>query len=239
MLRIDSVTKSLGGLPVLEDFSLSVGKGEIVALIGPSGSGKTTLLNIVAGLLEPDSGTVDKEEGKLSYMFQNSRLLPWRTVFRNIQLARKGAGDEEVLGMIRSVGLEGFEDYYPDELSGGMAKRVALARAFFRRGSYLLMDEPFQALDYALRMEMIGLLLSIWEEDRPGVLFVTHEIDEALMVATRIALLTSRPASVAGIIELPGKEGRSPSDPALQSVRELVINHIRPDKEGRNGKVRQ
>lgn len=237
MLRIDNVTKSLGGLTVLDRLSLEVEKGEIVALIGPSGCGKTTLLNLVSDLMQPDSGKIEKGAGKLSYMFQNSRLLPWRTVYRNIQLGRPGSTDGEIRTIIKAVGLEGFEDYYPTELSGGMAKRVALARAFFRGGDYLLMDEPFQALDYALRMEMIGLLLSIWRKDRPGVLFVTHEIDEALMVATRLALLSRRPATVADIIDLPGKEGRSPSDPALQKVRERVIQHIKPDKEGRDGKV--
>ena len=226
MLRIRAVDKSIGGLQVLSDFSLDVEKGEIVALIGPSGCGKTTLLNITAGLDVPDSGEIEGAASRFSYVFQNSRLLPWRTVYRNIQLGNRDGRDEDIKAVIKAVGLEGFEDYYPDELSGGMAKRAALARAFYRGGDYFLMDEPFQALDYSLRMEMIDLLLSIWRKSRPGVLFVTHEIDEALSVATRIALVSQRPSHVQEVITMPDGEGRDPSSPALYGIREKIVRHI-------------
>ena len=226
MLRIESIDKSIGNLKVLSDFSLDVEKGEIVALIGPSGCGKTTLLNIVSGLSSPDSGTIVGSESRFSYVFQNSRLLPWKSVYDNIKLGNRDGSRDDVESIIKAVGLDGFEDYYPDELSGGMAKRVALARAFYRGGEYLLMDEPFQALDYSLRMEMIALLLSIWRKDKPGVLFVTHEIDEALTVATRIALISPRPAHVVDIIAMPGKEGRDPSLPELYGIRERIVRHI-------------
>ena len=130
MLKLTGIRKSFDGLPVLSNLSLTLSQGEIVALIGPSGCGKTTLLNIISGLTAPDAGTVEGAEGKLSYMFQNARLLPWRTVEENIRLVREDATGEEVRALIAAVGLEGFEHYYPGQLSGGMARRCALARAF-------------------------------------------------------------------------------------------------------------
>ena len=178
MLTIDRVCKSFGSLSVLKDVSLTVGDGEIVALIGPSGCGKTTLLDFSSGLSQPDSGTVIGGEN-ISYMFQSARLLPWRTVYENIRLVREDVSPEEIHELIKAVGLEGFANYYPDQLSGGMAKRCALARAFHYQGTHLLMDEPFQGLDYGIRMEMIAMLLSVWKKHRQGILFVTHEIDEA------------------------------------------------------------
>ena len=151
MLTIDRVCKSFGSLSVLKDVSLTVGDGEIVALIGPSGCGKTTLLDIISGLSQPDSGTVIGGEN-ISYMFQSARLLPWRTVYENIRLVREDVSPEEIHELIKAVGLEGFANYYPDQLSGGMAKRCALARAFHYQGTHLLMDEPFQGLDYGIRI---------------------------------------------------------------------------------------
>lgn len=225
MLTIDRVCKSFGSLSVLKDVSLTVGDGEIVALIGPSGCGKTTLLDIISGLSQPDSGTVIGGEN-ISYMFQSARLLPWRTVYENIRLVREGVSPEEIHELIKAVGLEGFANYYPDQLSGGMAKRCALARAFHYQGTHLLMDEPFQGLDYGIRMEMIAMLLSVWKKHRQGILFVTHEIDEALTVASKIVLLRARPMTIRDVISLPGKEGRDPSSPELTAVRQEIIHAI-------------
>lgn len=225
MLTIDRVCKSFGELSVLKDVSLTVGDGEIVALIGPSGCGKTTLLDIISGLSQPDSGTVTGGE-KISYMFQSARLLPWRTVYENIRLVREDVPPEEIHELIKAVGLEGFANYYPDQLSGGMAKRCALARAFHYQGTHLLMDEPFQGLDYGIRMEMIAMLLSVWKKHRQGILFVTHEIDEALTVASKIVLLRARPMTIRDVITLPGKEGRDPSLPELTSIRQEIIHAI-------------
>ena len=160
MLKLTGIQKSFDGLPVLSNLSLTLSQGEIVALIGPSGCGKTTLLNIISELTTPDAGTVEGADGKLSYMFQNARLLPWRTVEENIRLVREDAPGEEVRTLIAAVGLEGFEHYYPGQLSGGMARRCALARAFHFGGSLFLMDEPFQGLDYGIRMEMVEMLLT-------------------------------------------------------------------------------
>ncbi len=225
MLTIDRVCKSFGSLSVLKDVSLTVGDGEIVALIGPSGCGKTTLLDIISGLSQPDSGTVIGGEN-ISYMFQSARLLPWRTVYQNIRLVREDVSPEEIHELIKAVGLEGFANYYPDQLSGGMAKRCALARAFHYQGTHLLMDEPFQGLDYGIRMEMIAMLLSVWKKHRQGILFVTHEIDEALTVASKIVLLRARPMTIRDVISLPGKEGRDPSSPELTAIRQEIIHAI-------------
>ncbi len=226
MLNISHLTKNFDDLPVLRDLNLSVASDEIVSLIGPSGCGKSTLLNIISGLEAPDSGTVTVNSDRLSYMFQNARLLPWRSVYDNIRLVREDAPPEDIRRLIRSVGLEGFENYYPGQLSGGMVKRCALARAFHFGGDILLMDEPFQGLDYGLRMEMLEMLLSIWHQRRQGVLFVTHEIDEALTVATRIAVLRARPTTVEEVITLPGTEGRDASDPELLEIRRHIIRAI-------------
>ena len=209
MLRLSGLCKRFEDLPVLSNLSLTLSRGEIVALIGPSGCGKTTLLNIISGLTAPDAGTVEGADGRLSYMFQSARLLPWRTVEENT-----------------AVGLEGFERYYPGQLSGGMARRCALARAFHFGGEIFLMDEPFQGLDYGIRMEMLSMLLSIWQRERPGVLFVTHEIDEALTVATRIAVLAPRPTAICQWFDLPGPEGRDASAPELARLRQEIIRRI-------------
>lgn len=226
MLKTSSLNKSFGDLPVLSDLNLEIKPQEIVALIGPSGCGKTTLLNIISGLDTPDGGSVECADNHISYMFQGARLLPWRTVYENIRLVREDAGKNEIMALIEAVGLKGFENYYPGQLSGGMAKRCALARAFHYGGRLLLMDEPFQGLDYGLRMEMLSMLLSIWRSERRSVLFVTHEIDEAMTVATRIAVLSSRPTTIKEVIELPGKEGRDASAPELAEIRRHIIRQI-------------
>ena len=215
MLRLSGICKRFEDLPVLSNLSLTLSRGEIVALIGPSGCGKTTLLNIISGLTAPDAGTVE-----------GARLLPWRTVEENIRLVREEAPAGEVRSLITAVGLEGFERYYPGQLSGGMARRCALARAFHFGGEIFLMDEPFQGLDYGIRMEMLSMLLSIWQRERPGVLFVTHEIDEALTVATRIAVLAPRPTAICQWFDLPGPEGRDASAPELARLRQEIIRRI-------------
>lgn len=226
MLKLDRVSKSYDGLAVVKNLSLEVRPGEIVALIGPSGCGKTTLLNMISGLIRPDFGTVDTQDARLSYLFQGSRLLPWRTVRENIRLVRDDEQTERLESLIEAVGLGGFEGYYPKQLSGGMARRCSLARAFYFGGDSFLMDEPFSGLDYGIRMEMVRLLLSIWNMEKPAVLFVTHEIDEALMVATRIAVLAPRPTYVAEWVELPGHEGRDVNSRELVQIRQDIIRRI-------------
>ena len=226
MLELRNITKRFSDLPVIEGLDLTLRDREILALTGPSGCGKTTLLNMISALEQPDGGEIQGNDVRISYMFQSARLLPWRTVYDNIRLVNEDAGKKNALRLIEAVGLKGFENYYPAQLSGGMAKRCALARAFHYRGQMLLMDEPFQGLDYGLRMEMLSMLLKIWRSEQQSILFVTHEIDEALTVASRIAVLSARPARIRKIIELPGQEGRDCAAPELTEIRRDVLRMI-------------
>ena len=229
MVQIKSLCKNFNTLPVLDNINLSINDKEILALIGPSGCGKSTLLNILAGLEMPDSGSI-QIDNKISYMFQTPRLLPWRTVRENISLVKDNNNPQEVEDLLQAVGLADFANYYPNQISGGMARRCALARAFYYGGEVFLMDEPFQGLDYTLRMEMVAMLLSIWQKEKKAILFVTHEIDEALTLATKIAILSPRPAKILEIIPLPKPEGRNASTIELAKIRQHIIHRISPLK---------
>jgi NitT/TauT family transport system ATP-binding protein len=206
-LELISVNKSFGDRTILENFSLSVDPGSITCLFGPSGCGKTTLLNLMGGILPTDSGTLsgfDKE--KKSYIFQETRILPWKTVLENIifplldLMPRKQAIDHarEFLAM---VGLDKEEDLYPRQLSGGMKQRVSIARAFAYPGSLILMDEAFQSLDNVLKYNILNSFKRIWELDRRTVVFVTHDIDEAVFLGQKIMILEGNPLKTVRIYE--------------------------------------
>ena len=226
MLKLTGIQKSFDGLPVLSNLSLTLSQGEIVALIGPSGCGKTTLLNIISELTTPDAGTVEGGGGQAELYVSERPAAALADCGRKHPPGAGGCPGEEVRTLIAAVGLEAFEHYYPSQLSGGMARRCALARAFHFGGSLFLMDEPFQGLDYGIRMEMVEMLLTMWRREKPGVLFVTHEIDEALTVATRIAVLTPRPTTIQTWYTLPGAEGREASAPELLDLRREIIRQI-------------
>ncbi|GAI91506.1 unnamed protein product, partial [marine sediment metagenome] len=197
--------------PALEDISFQVEKGEFLAVVGPSGCGKTTLLKIIAGLLQPTEGEVllenrkiDGPEKKIVLVFQeyNRSLLPWRTVRKNVEFAleildysssKRKVKAEQYLEL---VGLKGFEKYYPWELSGGMQQRVAIARALAYGPKIFLMDEPFGSLDARMREELEDELLQLWEELSITVIFVTHDLDEAIYLCDRLLVLSERPATV-------------------------------------------
>jgi NitT/TauT family transport system ATP-binding protein len=201
----------------LSDVSLSVADAEFVALVGPSGCGKTTLLNIVAGLLSYDRGTVAIDGARVegpgvdrSVVFQHASLLPWRTIAGNIRYGMElqkrfdaATMRERVDRFIAMVGLEGFERHYPSELSGGMQQRVNLARALASDPAVLLMDEPFAALDAQTREYMQSELLKIWAQARKTVLFITHQINEAVYLADRVAVMSPRPGTVKGVFQIP------------------------------------
>jgi len=187
---------------VLKDIRLSLGAGEFVAIFGPSGCGKTTLLNIVAGLDKDFTGSVALNAGgprpRVGYVFQTARLLPWMTVEDNIRLvlpSRTGA-DEKIAKVLRDVDLEDVRNVYPNRLSVGMSRRVALARAFVVAPDILLMDEPFVSLDEATATRLRGLLLGLWSQRPTHVLFVTHDLSEAILLADRIVFLSGVPAGI-------------------------------------------
>lgn len=217
-IRGASVTLGAGStwVEAVRDLDLTVESGEFVCLLGPSGCGKSTILNAVAGYVRAERGSIavggrevagpDAERGMV---FQQSSLLPWKTVLDNIGFGLKMRGvkererRQESLRFLELVGLSGFESAYPAHLSGGMRQRVEIARVLINRPRVVLMDEPFSALDAQTRLSMQQLLLDVWGQVRTTVLFVTHDIDEAIFLSDRIALLTRRPCRVASHIEVP------------------------------------
>ncbi|HEX2313646.1 MAG TPA: ABC transporter ATP-binding protein [Thermomonospora sp.] len=213
------------------ELDLAVAPGEIVALLGPSGCGKSTVLRALAGLLPVTGGTVrPPHRHGIAMVFQEDALLPWRTARRNVEYALKLRGvprrdrRAEATGLLAQVGLDGFADHLPGRLSGGMRQRVQLARTLAARPEIMLMDEPFGALDAQTRADMQRLLLSVWESRRTTILFVTHDVDEALLIADRIVLLTPRPATVARIFEVP--RPRAPGarfEPARTRLRYEIL----------------
>lgn len=207
-----------GGQPVtaLTPIDMQVGENDFVTILGPSGCGKSTLLRIVAGLDEPSSGTVEVRGNTVvgpgadrGMVFQSYTLFPWLTVEKNIAFGLREKGmsaarrREIVSDYIGKIGLRGFENHYPKQLSGGMQQRVAIARALANDPAILLLDEPFGALDHQTRGLMQELLLNIWEADRKTVLFVTHDIEEAIFLGSRCVVMSARPGRIKADIPIP------------------------------------
>lgn len=202
--------------PVLNNVSLTVGQQEFVSILGPSGCGKSTLFHIIGGLERPDSGTVSMngrevtgQRGEISYMPQQPALFPWRTIEDNVLLSReiKGAAGSgahaEAREWLAKVGLAGFEQAYPHMLSGGMQQRAAFLRALLAPQELMLLDEPFSALDALTRSDMQRWLLELWEANRRSVLFITHNIEEALLLSNRIYVFSSRPGQILHTVDVP------------------------------------
>jgi NitT/TauT family transport system ATP-binding protein len=221
-LAISRLNKTFGDLEALRGIDLAVERGEFISVVGPSGCGKTTFLRIIAGLETATAGEVlldgraaRKPGGDRGFVFQNDNLLPWRTVFANAMIGREVAGQtgpaqrRQAMALLKLVGLEGFEHYYPRQLSGGMRQRVNLARALAIDPEILLMDEPFSALDAQTREIMQTELLRIWEEGRKTVLFVTHQIDEAVFLSDRVLVFARRPGRVQAEIKIPLRRPRT------------------------------
>ncbi|MCY1137852.1 ABC transporter ATP-binding protein [Actinoplanes sp. Pm04-4] len=219
MIRIDQVSRTFTGrsgtVEALRDVSLEVGNGEFVAVVGRSGCGKSTLLRLIAGLLPPTAGRVDvggeqvvKPRRDVSMMFQRPALLPWRSVLDNVLLPvqifgwRKAEYRDRAHELLTLTGLTGFEKRLPHELSGGMQQRVALCRALIGRPQVMLMDEPFSALDPLIREELSIELQRIHMEQEATTVFVTHSIDEAVLLADRVVVLSPRPGRVREIVDV-------------------------------------
>ncbi|ALJ22270.1 ABC transporter ATP-binding protein [Microbacterium sp. No. 7] len=206
------------GFRALAPIDLDVPRGEITVLVGPSGCGKTTLLRMAAGLTDPTEGVMERATDRLSYVFQDPTLVPWRNVRANVELVSKLQGvpravrRERAAAAISMVGLDGFERAYPRELSGGMRMRVSLARAVTNDPDLLLMDEPFAALDEFTREKMSTELLRLWREKRFSVLFITHSIYEACTLGHQIAIMNTGPGHIVDVV-------RSPSPPSDAGVR--------------------
>ena len=220
-IRLSGVGKSFANdnqtIEVLKDVNLTVPPQAIVGLIGASGSGKTTLLNVISGILKPDRGQVclcgvASEEfndwGSVSYMFQDDRLLPWRSAVRNVEFALEAGSMAEMdrtrraLEALQLVELEGFEEAFPYQLSGGMRSRVALARSLVTEPRILLMDEPFSKLDAQTRGLMHDELLRIHRLKRMTVVFVTHDVAEAVLLADQVAVMSSRPGTIRQVVDI-------------------------------------
>lgn len=200
-----------GGLRALEDISFEVCPQEFICFLGPSASGKTTLLKVIAGLLQPGEGRVDflqDHNPRIGMVFQQANLMPWRTVLDNIKLPLELEGTDgtearlRAQEMIELVGLNGFEDSWPRDLSGGMAQRVGIARALIHDPDLLLLDEPFGALDAITREHMWEELSRIWQARRKTVIMVTHSINESLFLADRVLVLTQRPGKIKMDVEV-------------------------------------
>lgn len=218
-VRIDNVVKKFSGrsgeMIALNGVSMDIYDNEFICVIGPSGCGKSTLLNIIAGLLEPTSGAVyvdgKKVEGtgaERGVVFQQYALFPWLTVRKNVEfgLKIKGLGKDEIRETadkyIKMVDLEKFADSYPKELSGGMKQRVAIARAYAVNPEVLLMDEPFGALDAQTRTQLQSELVTTWEEEKKTCFFITHDVEEAVMLATRVVIMSARPGRIKEIVDI-------------------------------------
>ena len=223
--------------PVLDDVNLEVGKGEFLCIVGPSGCGKSTLLSMIAGFLSPTSGeiridgeVVSGPDPRRIFVFQERGVFPWLTVEGNIEFGlfkhSRLERQRRIAHYIKMVGLGGFEKAYPAELSGGMKQRLEVARALAVNPDMLLLDEPFGALDSITRLIMRGELLRIWKEERNTVIFVTHDIDEGVQLADRVAVMSGRPAKIQQIVNIDIPHPREISSPRYLELRNGILEQL-------------
>ena len=242
-LEIKNLTQSFvqndTRLPVLNGVTFTVAAGEFVALLGPSGCGKSTLFNIIAGLLEPDSGAVylngervRGNTGRFAYMQQKDLLLQWRTVLKNVLIGPEiekepmDIAKTEAMQHLAQLGLSGFEESYPMQLSGGMRQRVALVRTLLFRKETLLLDEPFGALDAMTRTGMQAILLEVWRAGGQTILLITHDIEEALLLADKICVFTARPATLKTEMAVPLPRPRNVTDDAFIELKRTLLDTL-------------
>lgn len=199
------ISLSFQEVTVFNNFKLDIPKGKITCIVGPSGCGKTSVLNLLAGFIKDYTGQVNVEGEKIGYIFQEDRLLPWETVYQNIRLVREEEDHNEIMKLLEALELSDFADKYPHQLSGGMRQRCAIARGFYYHSTLLLMDEPFKSLDYDLRLNLVNYLGRLWEKNQSTVIFVTHDIDEALLLGHKVIVLSRRPTEIISEYEIPSE----------------------------------
>ena len=236
-ITVSGISKGFGSLSVVDNVTLDVRDGEFIAIVGPSGCGKTTLLNIIAGFERPDSGSIKIDGVELKspsrngiMISQHGSVFPWMTVQENLLFALSGTSHpdpaQRAHRYITMVGLEGFEAAYPHQLSGGMLKRVELARALVVKPEILYMDEPFSALDALMSLRMQTELRRILDEERHTVILITHDVEEAIFLADRIMVLSPRPTTIQTAFEVDMPHPRKLSDPKAQQLREAILNEL-------------
>jgi len=239
---IKSFHRNGSSLKVLDGLDVEAAEGELVSIVGPSGCGKSTLFNIVSGLVVPDGGDiylggrkVDNCQGMVSYMQQKDLLLPWRTVLGNAVLGLEIAGvpkkdaRREAERLLIEFGLEGFEKYYPSRLSGGMRQRAALVRTILTKKGLMLLDEPFGALDAMTRSAMQEWLLKAWREHGKTILFITHDVEEAIILSDRIYVLTPRPGRVRATFEVDLERPRTITETSFVKLKANLLGILREE----------
>jgi NitT/TauT family transport system ATP-binding protein len=240
-LRVENLhvvfTRDGKSTPVLQDINLEVSEGEFVCVVGPSGCGKSTLLNVMGGFLSPTSGSVSIDgetvrgpDPRRIFVFQERGVFPWLTVEGNIGFGLFKLSPQErqqrIAYYIKMVGLQGFDEAYPSELSGGMKQRLEVARALAVNPDMLYLDEPFGALDSITRHTMRAELLRIWEAERKTIVFVTHDIDEAVQLADRVMVMSARPAVIQQVVNIDVPHPRDISSPRYLELRDGILQQI-------------
>jgi len=229
-LIVKNVSHTYGDLQVLKNLSINVKQGEFIVLVGPSGCGKTTLLNLLSGSLNPTQGNVE-HKGLIRTVYQQDGLFPWLTVSENIEMGLRGINDEkqkqaELDELFNLIHLGGFKDNYPHELSGGMKQRVEIARALAGHSDILLMDEPFSALDYQTRLRMRRELIRLLVKRPRTVVFVTHDIEEAVQLADRVLVLSNRPAYICKELVIDAQHPRDVTNPIVIEAMKTILDEL-------------
>ncbi len=239
-IKVVDFSKSFGNLLVLDRLNFSIYEGEFLCVVGPTGCGKTTFCNVVSRLLPETSGSitlegeqVDPRKHNISFVFQEPSCLPWRTVEADVGIGLEirgvppGERGKRVQAVIDLVGLKGFEGYYPHQISAGMKQRVAIARAFVTEPDLLLMDEPFGQLDTNTRFEIEKSLVEVWKETRRTIIFVTHNLEEAVYLAERILVMTQKPTRVKEEVKVDLPRPRNYADPEFARIRRYVTDLVK------------
>src|SRR5579871_4746527 len=237
LIRLENVGRAFGSVEVLRNLSLEIAQGEFTAIVGPSGCGKTTLLNLLSGYDQPSSGTISRT-GSVRMIYQAGGLFPWMTAGQNIALGLRHVHSEairkiELQAMLKLMGLEGFADHYPHQLSGGMRQRVEVARALAGESELLLMDEPFSALDYITRLRLRKELSRILHERPRTVVLVTHDIEEAAQLADRVVILSERPAEIRSELRLTTPRPRDLTHPEVVEAAHCILAELGLESRGR------